>query len=58
MDFCNKLQCLSDPSLMFVAKALPTNIRLGSKDLLGTSTVAYYRNPYITTIKSFIVSKV
>jgi hypothetical protein len=39
---------------MFVGKALPANIRLRSKDLLGTSTVAYYRNPYITTIKSFI----
>jgi hypothetical protein len=34
--------------------ALPANIRLGWKGLLGTNTQAYYENPYITAVKSFI----
>ncbi len=32
---------------------LPTNIRLGWKDLPGTSTLAYYELSQITVIKSF-----
>ncbi len=54
------------PSLMFVGKArglpewstflaLIQNIRLGWKDLPGTNTLAYYKNPLITAVKSFIV---
>ncbi len=35
--------------------ALPTSIRLGWKSLPGTNTLAYYENPYITAVKSFIV---
>ncbi len=37
------------------ALALPANIRLGWKGLPGTNTLAYYENPQITTVKSFIV---
>jgi hypothetical protein len=70
MDFCNKLEGLSlenyfQPCLMFVGKAraplvfpdlaLPANIRLGWKGLPGTNTLAYYKNPLITAVKSFIV---
>ncbi len=32
----------------------PTNIRLGWKSLPGTNTLASYKNPYITAVKSFI----
>jgi len=35
--------------------ALPTNIRLGCIGLPRTNTLAYYENPLITTVKSFIV---
>jgi hypothetical protein len=35
--------------------ASPTNIRLGWKGLPGTNTLAYFKNPKITTVKSFIV---
>ena len=36
------------------APALPANIRQGWKGLLGTNTLAYYENLYITAVKSFI----
>jgi hypothetical protein len=32
--------------------SLPVNIRLGWKGLSGTNTLAYYKNPQITVIKS------
>ncbi len=35
--------------------ALPENIRLGLKGLPETNTLAYFKNPLITTVKSFIV---
>jgi hypothetical protein len=35
--------------------ALPANIKLGWKGLPDTNTLVYYKNPKITTIKSFIV---
>jgi hypothetical protein len=34
--------------------ALSTNMRLGWKGLPGPNTLAYYENPYITDVKSFI----
>ncbi len=34
--------------------ALPTNIRLSWKGLPRTKTLAYYVNPYIMSVKSFI----
>jgi hypothetical protein len=34
--------------------ASPLNIRLGWKDLSGANSVAYYENPKITAVKSFI----
>jgi hypothetical protein len=37
------------------AQPFPTNLRLGWKGLPGASTLAYYENPYITAVKSFIV---
>jgi hypothetical protein len=37
-----------------LAPALPTNIRLGLKGLPGTNTLAYYGNPQITDVISFI----
>jgi hypothetical protein len=37
------------------APAFPTNIGLGWKSLPGTNTVAYYKNPQITAVISFIV---
>ncbi len=37
------------------ALALPANIRLGWKDSPRTNILAYYENPYITAVKSFIV---
>ncbi len=37
------------------APALPENIRLGWKGLPKTNTLAYCKNPSITTVKSFIV---
>jgi hypothetical protein len=33
----------------------PTNIRPGWIGLPKTNTLAYYENPYITTLKSFTV---
>jgi hypothetical protein len=33
---------------------LPSNIRIGWKDLPGTNPLAYYKNLQLTTIKSFI----
>jgi hypothetical protein len=38
-----------------VEPALPADIRLGWKGLPGTYTLAYYENPKITAVKSFIV---
>jgi hypothetical protein len=35
--------------------ASPPNIILGCKGFPGTNALAYYENPYITTVKSFIV---
>ncbi len=35
--------------------ALPTNIRLGWKVLAGTNTLAYYGNPQIAAVISFMV---
>ncbi len=35
--------------------ASPTNTRLGWKGLPGSNTLAYYENPQITAVKSFIV---
>ena len=35
--------------------ASPINIRLGWKGLSETNTLAYYKYPYITAVKSFIV---
>ncbi len=35
--------------------ALPTDIRLGRKGFPGINSLAYYKNPYITAAKSFIV---
>jgi hypothetical protein len=42
---------------MFVGKArsLPENIRQGWKGLPGRKTLAYYENPLITPLISFIV---
>jgi hypothetical protein len=37
------------------ALALPSNIRLGWKGLLGANTLTYYNNPKIAAVKSFIV---
>jgi hypothetical protein len=34
--------------------ALPTNIRVSWKGLPGTNNPAYYENPEITAVKSFI----
>jgi hypothetical protein len=45
MDFHNELECLS----------LLANIILGWKGLPRTNTQAYYENPLITAVKSFIV---
>jgi hypothetical protein len=39
----------------FRCSTLPTNIRLGWKSLPGTNTLAYYKNPQITAVISFIV---
>jgi hypothetical protein len=38
-----------------LAPALPINIRLGWRGLPETNALAYYENPYITAVKSFIV---
>jgi hypothetical protein len=35
--------------------ASPTNIRLGWKGLPGTNTLAYYENPNVMVVKSFMV---
>jgi len=40
--------------LYSVSSASPVNIRLGWKGLPGLNTLAYYENPYITTVKSLI----
>ncbi len=34
--------------------ALSTNMKSGWKDLPVTNTLAYYKNPQITSVKSFI----
>jgi hypothetical protein len=47
------LEHLKDASLG-LALALPENTRLGQKGLLGTNTVAYYGNPSITGVISFL----
>jgi hypothetical protein len=44
---------LESASLRY-APAQPTNIRLGWKGLPGTNTLAYYENPNIRAVKSFI----
>jgi hypothetical protein len=36
-------------------KASPANIRLSWKGLPGTKTIAYYENPLIKAVKSFLV---
>jgi hypothetical protein len=46
---------LSGAPLKGMLLASPTNIRLGWKGLPGTNTLAYYENPLIMTVKSFIV---
>ena len=46
---------LSDAPLKGRLLASPTNIRLGWKGLLGTNTLAYDKNTYITAVKSFKV---
>ncbi len=35
--------------------AFPTKNRLGWEGLPGTNTLAYYKYPYITVVKSFII---
>ncbi len=35
--------------------ASPTNVRLGCKGLPGTNTLAYFENPQITVVKSFVL---
>ncbi len=42
-------------ALVGYALALPSNIKLGWKGLPETNTLAYYENPQITAVKSFIV---
>jgi len=37
------------------APALPANIRIGLKGLLRTNTLAYYGNPQVTAIISFMI---
>jgi hypothetical protein len=37
------------------AQASPANIRLGWRGLPGTNTLAYYENPEIMAVKSFIL---
>ncbi len=34
--------------------ALPTNIRLGCKGLIGTNALDFYENAYLMAVKSFI----
>jgi len=36
------------------APALPSNVRLGWKNLPGTNALAYYEKAYLTALKSFI----
>ncbi len=45
---------LSGAPLKVRLLALPTNIRLGRKGLPGTNASAYYKNSYVTPVKSFI----
>ncbi len=43
------------PSLVFVGKALPAHTRLGWEGLPVTNTLAYYGNPQITAVMSFMI---
>ncbi len=45
---------LSGVPLLGRLLASPTNIRLGWKGLPGTYALAYYKNLYLTAVKSFI----
>ncbi len=47
---------LSGAPLLGRLLALPTNTRIGLKGLSGTNTLAYYGNPYITTVKILLDS--
>ncbi len=50
-----RLKQLSGVPLQCRLLASPTKIRLGWKGLPRSNTLAYYENPLITTVKSFIV---
>jgi hypothetical protein len=49
-----RVKHLSSASLLDRLLALPTNIRLGWKGFPQSNTLAYYENPLITSVKSFI----
>jgi hypothetical protein len=49
-----RVKHLSGAPLQGMLLALPANIRLGWKYLPGANILAYYKNPQITTVKSFI----
>jgi hypothetical protein len=56
----NELECLSLASLSSLLEAYRRvehlmGASLGWKGLSGTNTLAYYENPLITAVKSFIV---
>ena len=48
-------EAFSGTPLLGRVLALPANIRLGWRGLPGSNTLAYYENPLIPTVKSFIV---
>ncbi len=50
---CPGLERMKGPSLA-QALALIANIRLGWKGFPGRNTLAYYKNPLITSVKSFV----
>ncbi len=41
----------SEMRFTWVGSDLPANIRLGWTGLTGTNSLAYYKNPQITTVK-------
>jgi hypothetical protein len=47
--FAGKVKCLQGRPL-----AIPANIKLGWKGLPGKNTLAYHKNLYNTSVKSFI----
>jgi hypothetical protein len=49
------VKCLSGDPLLGGLLTSPINIRIGWKDLPGTNTLAYYKNPEIVAVKSCIV---